>query len=105
MAAWDAPITRIPLLSASEIGASRVLDVRQDNEFHSGHIPGALHVELGDLPDHVADIHEQPLVVMCGHGERAMTAASILRRAGHVGVEVLEGGAADWAAATGRSLV
>jgi len=103
MAAWDAHTARIPLLSASDIGDSRVLDVRQDNEFHSGHIPGAVHVELGDLRAHVADIHAQPLVVMCGHGERAMTAASILRRAGHVGVEVLEGGVGDWAAATGRS--
>src|SRR6266508_2249118 len=46
MAAWDAHTARIPLLSASDIGDSRVLDVRQDNEFHSGHIPGAVHVEL-----------------------------------------------------------
>ncbi|MEI8412838.1 MULTISPECIES: MBL fold metallo-hydrolase [unclassified Kribbella] len=104
MAAWDGPSTRTPLLTASEIGTSRVLDVRQDNEFHSGHLPGALHVELGDLPDHVADLPAEPVVVMCGHGERAMTAASILRRAGHVGVAVLEGGVDDWTAATGRSL-
>jgi len=43
-------------------------------------------------------------VVMCGHGERAMTAASLLQRAGHDGLAVLAGGAADWAAATGRPL-
>jgi rhodanese-related sulfurtransferase len=104
MAGWDGPTTRVPLLTAGEIGNNHVLDVRQDNEFHSGHIPGALHVELGELQEHVADIHAQPLVVMCAHGERAMTAASILRRAGHVGVEVLEGGVGDWAAATGRPL-
>jgi hydroxyacylglutathione hydrolase len=104
MAAWDGPTTRTPLRTASEIGTSRVLDVRQDNEFHSGHLPGALHVELGDLPDQVADLPAEPVVVMCGHGERAMTAASILRRAGHVGVGVLEGGVDDWTAATGRSL-
>jgi hydroxyacylglutathione hydrolase len=67
IAAWDAPITRIPLLSASEIGASRVLDVRQDNEFHSGHIPGALHVELGDLPDHVAAHHHERLFMDVRH--------------------------------------
>jgi len=42
--------------------------------------------------------------VMCGHGERAMTAASLLRRAGHSGLAVLAGGAGDWSAATGRPL-
>jgi rhodanese-related sulfurtransferase len=41
---------------------------------------------------------------MCGHGERAMTAASLLQRAGHDGLAVLAGGAPDWAAATGRPL-
>ena len=43
-------------------------------------------------------------VVMCGHGERAMTAASLLQRAGHRGLAVLAGGAGDWAAATGQPL-
>ena len=38
---------------------------------------------------------------MCGHGERAMTGASILEAAGHPDVAVLAGGPADWAAATG----
>ncbi|MEU4287290.1 MBL fold metallo-hydrolase [Kribbella sp. NPDC026596] len=104
MDAWDGPTAATALLSAGEIGATPVLDVRQDGEFNSGHIPGALHVELGDLPSRVADLPAQRLVIMCGHGERAMTAASILQHAGHSDVQVLEGGADDWAAVTGRSL-
>ena len=43
-----------------------------------------------------------PLVLMCGHGERAMSAASLLARAGHHDLAVLDGGPDDWAAATGR---
>jgi hydroxyacylglutathione hydrolase len=42
--------------------------------------------------------------VMCGHGERAMGAASVLARAGQTGLSVLAGGPDDWAAATGRPL-
>jgi hydroxyacylglutathione hydrolase len=42
---------------------------------------------------------------MCGHGERAMSAASVLRRAGHHDLAVLTGGPRDWAEATGGSLV
>lgn len=41
---------------------------------------------------------------MCGHGERAMTAASILAAAGHCDLTVMVGGAADWAAASGHPL-
>jgi rhodanese-related sulfurtransferase len=41
---------------------------------------------------------------MCGHGERAATAASLLERAGHTAVAVLPGGPADWAEGTGRML-
>lgn len=46
----------------------------------------------------------EPTVVMCGHGERAMGAASLLERAGHGQVAVLDGGPEQWADATGQSL-
>jgi hydroxyacylglutathione hydrolase len=106
MAAWRAdggPAETVELVSADRIDGRAVLDVRQDAEFATGHIPGAVHVELGDLPG-----REQAApcgaVVMCGHGERAMTAASLLQAAGFHGLAVLAGGAQDWAAATGRPL-
>jgi rhodanese-related sulfurtransferase len=41
---------------------------------------------------------------MCGHGERAMSAASLLEQAGHRDLTVLQGGPEDWADATGREL-
>lgn len=43
-------------------------------------------------------------VVHCGHGERAMTAASLLQRTGHQGLAVLDGGPADRARSTGLPL-
>jgi glyoxylase-like metal-dependent hydrolase (beta-lactamase superfamily II)/rhodanese-related sulfurtransferase len=104
MTAWDSQTATTPLLRADQIGNGRVLDVRQDSEFHSGHVPGAEHIELGELPVRADDIDAGPVVVMCGHGERAMTAASLLQRAGHRDVRVLDGGPHDWASATGRSL-
>ncbi len=45
-----------------------------------------------------------PLVVMCGHGERAMGAASLLERAGRSDVAVLLGGPEEWSAAAGTPL-
>jgi hydroxyacylglutathione hydrolase len=80
-----------------------VLDVRQAGEWRIGHLPGAIHVELGELPDR--PITDVPVTVMCGHGERAMTAASLLIARGHPDVRVLAGGPADWARSAGRSLL
>ncbi|MGP3923914.1 rhodanese-like domain-containing protein [Streptomyces sp. 8N616] len=106
MAAWTADGGQqqtIELLTADRIAGRPVLDVRQRAEHTAGHIADAVHVELGDL---AARTDEAPdgAVVHCGHGERAMTAASLLQRAGHHGLSVLDGGPADWAKATGRTL-
>jgi rhodanese-related sulfurtransferase/glyoxylase-like metal-dependent hydrolase (beta-lactamase superfamily II) len=106
MAAWQAggrPVERTDLVTADGLDGRAVLDVRQDAEYVSGHVPGAAHIELGDLPGRAQDARREA-VVMCGHGERAMTAASVLRRAGQGGLTVLAGGAEDWAQATGRPL-
>ena len=67
--------------------------------------PGdADHVELGDLANRIPDLPVGPTVVMCGHGERAMSAASLLARAGHRDVSVMAGGPQDWADAAGAPL-
>ena len=97
--------TRIPLLQAGELNDRRVLDIRQRDEYLGGHVPGAVHVELGDIPNRAADIPDEPTVVMCGHGERAMGAASLLEAAGHHDLVVLDGGPEDWVLATGSKLV
>lgn len=98
------PTTSIPIVTPGGVGDTPVLDVRQDNEFESGHVPAARHVELGALQGEVATLQAGPTVVMCGHAERAMGAASLLARAGRTDVSVLLGGPQDWAEITGRSL-
>ncbi|MEP7023280.1 MAG: rhodanese-like domain-containing protein, partial [Actinomycetota bacterium] len=45
-----------------------------------------------------------PVTLMCGHGERAMTAASILAASGREDLAVAVGGPDDWAAVSGCSL-
>jgi rhodanese-related sulfurtransferase len=104
--AWAAaglPITGTRLLGVGEIDGMQVLDVRQGSEFAGGHLPNARNVELGDIPTSAVDLTGST-VVMCGHGERAMTAASLLERAGHQDVSVLVGGPDDWASAHGAAL-
>jgi hydroxyacylglutathione hydrolase len=100
MAAWRAaqlPEEQIALVGPDAL-APTILDVRQRNEYVYGHVPGAVLVELGSLRDSVDGLPAGPITVMCGHGERAMSAASILTARGRADVSVLAGGPADCAA-------
>ncbi|WP_129669432.1 MBL fold metallo-hydrolase [Phytoactinopolyspora endophytica] len=90
-------------LTTDEAGRRPVVDVRQDAEHVAGHVPGAVHIELGALATRAADAPEGA-IVHCGHGERAMTAASLLERAGHTDLAVFNGGPDDLAAAQGVAL-
>jgi glyoxylase-like metal-dependent hydrolase (beta-lactamase superfamily II)/rhodanese-related sulfurtransferase len=104
VAAWEAAgygLARIPFVTPERL-ADAVLDVRQETEFAAGHIPGSFHVELGRLSE--VDPPAGRLVVACGHGERAMTGASLLLRQGRRDVSVLAGGPSDWAARSGHPL-
>ena len=78
--------------------ALMIIDVRQRSEFHSGHIEGALNIELGELQDHLDGLpRELPLVIVCAAGMRATIAASILQRDGRSNVQVVdEGGTPAW---------
>jgi glyoxylase-like metal-dependent hydrolase (beta-lactamase superfamily II) len=107
VAAWSAAggqLSTTGLVEPGQLNAAAVLDVRQRSEYTAGHVPGARMVELGDLSKHADDLPAGPATVMCGHGERAATAASLLERAGRTDLSILDGGADDWAAATGSAL-
>ena len=111
MATWQAaglPQAQLPLVQVEQLDdhSGVVLDVRQASEVADGHLPGALAIELGALTgDRLpAELPQGPVTVMCGHGERAMTAASLLARAGHQDLRVAIGGPADWRRATGQAL-
>jgi rhodanese-related sulfurtransferase len=95
------PITSIALVGVDRLDGA-LLDVRQANEFAAGHVPGATNIELGAIP--TVDVTDEPATLMCGHGERAMTAASILEAHGTQSLRVVAGGPEDWAAVTGSAL-
>jgi glyoxylase-like metal-dependent hydrolase (beta-lactamase superfamily II)/rhodanese-related sulfurtransferase len=104
--AWRAAgqeVASARLVAPEEVDPEQVLDVRQAAEFAGGHLPGARHVELGVVAG--TPVSPGPVVTMCGHGERAASAASVLERLGHRDLGILAVGPGDWAAATGRPVV
>jgi glyoxylase-like metal-dependent hydrolase (beta-lactamase superfamily II)/rhodanese-related sulfurtransferase len=99
-------VARTPLLGPEEAAATdrRVVDVRQAPEWAGGHLREARHVELGAVADHAGELTGEAVVTHCAHGERAMTAASLLAGAGHRDVAVLAGGPEGLAQASGQEL-
>ncbi|MFQ6029330.1 MAG: rhodanese-like domain-containing protein [Dehalococcoidia bacterium] len=75
-----------------------IIDVRQHNEFSSGHVRGALNIELGELSEHLDGLpRELPIVTLCASGMRSTIAGSILRRDGRESVLVVEeSGTTEW---------
>jgi hydroxyacylglutathione hydrolase len=64
-------------------GELTLLDVRGAAEYVGGHIPGAKHIPLGDLPGRIAELsHSKPIAVYCQTGTRSRIGISVLRRAG-----------------------
>lgn len=107
MTAWrsgDLSVATVALVTAQDAFGT-LLDVRQRNEFAAGHVPDAIHVELGDAAEQAAALPPGPLTVMCGHGERAMSAVSILAALGRSDISVLVGGPGDVVGARNQRLV
>jgi rhodanese-related sulfurtransferase len=97
---WKAaglPVATSELVDARSLDRP-VIDVRQSNEFALGHIPTALNIELGDIARCAKSLPNGSLTVMCAHGERAASAASLLEQAGRRDIAVVVGGPDDWAA-------
>ncbi len=80
-----------------------VLDVREPAEWAHGHIEGAVHVPLKDLPQRLDELPRQQTLVVCKAGGRSAQAVGYLVQQGHEVVN-LDGGMLEWEAA-GRALV
>jgi len=75
----------------------RVLDVRRRPEYSMGHVPGAQHIPLDELPRRIDEVkRDGPLAVICASGYRSSIASSLLMRQGHAGVMNVTGGTGGW---------
>jgi sulfur-carrier protein adenylyltransferase/sulfurtransferase len=76
-----------------------VVDVREQDEWDEGHIPGAVHVPRGHLESRIerlAPDTSRPVVVYCSAGNRSAFAAKTLAELGYEDVVSLAGGFTDW---------
>ena len=76
-----------------------LVDVREDNEWAKGHLPGAVHLGKGiierDIEQQVPDTGAK-LILYCGGGFRSALAAENLQKMGYTNVESMDGGWRGW---------
>jgi rhodanese-related sulfurtransferase len=79
-----------------------LLDVREQDEWGRGHLPGARHLGKGiierDIERTIPD-RDAPIVLYCGGGYRSALAADALREMGYTRVVSMWGGWSAWIAA------
>jgi rhodanese-related sulfurtransferase len=73
-----------------------VLDVREDDEWRAGHISGAVHIPLMQVPQRVSDLpSDRQILVVCKAGGRSAKATAVLQQQGYDAVN-LAGGMLAW---------
>jgi hydroxyacylglutathione hydrolase len=93
---WAAgrPLASFPVASFTDLATVRhhrpvnVLDVRRALEWTQGHLDGALHIPLQELPGRVGEVPPGETWVHCQSGYRATVAASMLQAAGRTVVAI-----------------
>src|ERR1700737_1348252 len=76
-----------------------LVDVREDNEWANGHLPGAVHMGRGIIERNVENKVPDPpakMILYCGGGFRSALSADNLQKMGYKNVESMDGGWKGW---------
>ena len=95
-------IREVTIHDVERLQGVTIIDVREEEEWRRGHLPGARHLCKGilerDIETAVPD-HATHLVLYCGGGFRSALAADNLQKMGYTRVESMDGGWRAWTAA------
>ncbi len=90
------------LMSGSGSAVPHLIDVRDREEFRSGHLPGARNIPVNDLEARLAELPAQgQLVFICLSGKRSLAACEAVMKRGINAPGHLDGGMLAWKAANG----
>jgi molybdopterin/thiamine biosynthesis adenylyltransferase/rhodanese-related sulfurtransferase len=92
-------VEEVDAREAQDILGAAWIDVREQDEWDEGHIPGAVHVPRGNLESRIESVvgdRTRPVVIYCASGNRSAFAAETLQALGYERPISLEGGFTDW---------
>ena len=96
---------RVELISAKEASVmytekkAVIVDVRENSEWNEQHIPGAIHIPLGQLNERLSELKQykdSPVITQCKTGGRSAKALDVLKSAGFSKVYSMDGGIIAW---------
>ncbi len=92
------PIDEVSVAALSqELNPSIVLiDVREVNEYESGHVPGAVNLPLSELPARISEVPNTTVYFICRSGSRSMQACEFCVDVGLTDVKNVAGGTMGW---------
>jgi molybdopterin/thiamine biosynthesis adenylyltransferase/rhodanese-related sulfurtransferase len=100
LAQTKARITEIPPSEAeNRLNGATFLDVREQDEYDAGIIPGAVHIPRGHLESQIESKiprKDTPVVVYCAGGIRSAFAAETMKELGYTEVASMSGGFGQW---------
>ena len=108
MTSWRSegrPVQRLEMIDPEDLAGRLegdepplVLDVRDEDEYRAGHIPGSVHIPFGQLGDRLDEVpRDREIATVCSGGKRSGLAASLLQREGYERlIHVAHGGVGTW---------
>lgn len=84
---------------------TKLIDVREDNEWDAAHAAGAIHLGKGIIErdiERTVPEKDTELILYCGGGYRSALAADVLQKMGYTNVFSLAGGWRAWKEAGGE---
>ncbi|GED96276.1 rhodanese-like domain-containing protein [Gordonia crocea] len=91
------PVTELPDDFTNETDRL-LLDIREPDEWQEGHIRGALHIPLGQVPERIDEIDpDVDLYVICRTSGRSFRMLEYFEHVGREGI-IVEGGMVAWEA-------
>lgn len=74
-----------------------ILDVREQDEYDAGHIPGVKLIPSGEVANRLAEVpKDKTVIVTCQSGNRSASTTKYLREQGYTNVHNMEGGIIAW---------
>jgi rhodanese-related sulfurtransferase len=94
------PFARLSATEARRMmqnGGVQVVDVREDWEYESGHLPGAEHIPVNNVFARRDELsHDRDVIFVCSVGQRSALACEMAAAAGLTRLYNVEGGTEAW---------
>jgi rhodanese-related sulfurtransferase len=86
----------ITVTELSKLAKPVVIDVREPGEYEAAHVPGVIHIPMGEVVARIGEIPaDVPVHVICALGGRSTQVTEYLAARGHDAINIA-GGTTAW---------